>query len=40
MNPDVAKHSPWILIVDNELRNRDLLQIMLAAEFLKDSRGP
>jgi PAS domain S-box-containing protein len=31
-NPDVAKHSPWILIVDNELRNRDLLQIMLAAE--------
>jgi PAS domain S-box-containing protein len=32
MNPDVAKHSPWILIVDNEQRNRDLLQIMLAAE--------
>lgn len=32
LNPDVARHSPWILIVDNELRNRDLLQIMLAAE--------
>jgi PAS domain S-box-containing protein len=32
MNPDVAKHSPWILIVDNEQRNRDLLQTMLAAE--------
>jgi PAS domain S-box-containing protein len=32
MNPDVAKHSPSILIVDNEQRNRDLLQIMLAAE--------
>jgi len=32
MNPDVARHSPWILIVDNEQRNRDLLQIMLAAE--------
>ncbi|HEY4974049.1 MAG TPA: response regulator [Steroidobacteraceae bacterium] len=32
MNPDVAKHAPWILIVDNEQRNRDLLQIMLAAE--------
>ncbi|MGC2462688.1 MAG: response regulator [Steroidobacteraceae bacterium] len=32
MNPDVAEHSPWILIVNNELHNRDLLQIMLAAE--------
>jgi PAS domain S-box-containing protein len=32
MNPDVAEHSPWILIVDNELRNRELPQIMLAAE--------
>ncbi|HEX2788887.1 MAG TPA: response regulator [Steroidobacteraceae bacterium] len=32
MNPDVAKHSPSILIVDNEQRSRDLLQIMLAAE--------
>jgi PAS domain S-box-containing protein len=31
-NPDVAKHAPWILIVDNELRNLELLQIMLAAE--------
>jgi PAS domain S-box-containing protein len=31
-NPDVAKHAPWILIVDNEPRNRDLLQTMLAAE--------
>jgi len=32
MNPDVASHSPSILIVDNEQRNRDLMQIMLAAE--------
>ena len=32
MNPDVANHSPSILIVDNEQRNRDLMQIMLAAE--------
>ncbi len=32
MNPDVARHAPLILIVDNEQRNRDLLQIMLAAE--------
>jgi DNA-binding response OmpR family regulator len=32
VNPDVAKHAPSILIVDNEQRNRDLLQIMLAAE--------
>jgi PAS domain S-box-containing protein len=32
VNPDVAEHSPWILIVDNELRNRELMQIMLAAE--------
>jgi two-component system, cell cycle sensor histidine kinase and response regulator CckA len=32
MNPDVAKHSPWILIVDNEQRNRDLLETMLVAE--------
>jgi DNA-binding response OmpR family regulator len=32
MNPDVARHSPSILIVDNEQRNRDLMQIMLAAE--------
>jgi DNA-binding response OmpR family regulator len=32
MNPDVARHSPSILIVDNEQRNRDLLRIMLAAE--------
>ena len=32
MNPDVAKHAPLILIVDNEQRNRDLLQTMLAAE--------
>ena len=32
MNPDVASHSPSILIVDNEQRNRDLLRIMLAAE--------
>jgi DNA-binding response OmpR family regulator len=32
MNPDVARHSPCILIVDNELRNRDLMQVMLAAE--------
>ena len=29
---DVANHAPWILIVDNELSNRDLLRIMLAAE--------
>jgi DNA-binding response OmpR family regulator len=40
MNPDVAKHSPSILIVDNEQRNRDLLQIMLAAEgFQIESAG-
>jgi len=32
VNPDVARHAPLILIVDNEQRNRDLLQIMLAAE--------
>jgi len=32
MNPDVARHSPSILIVDNEQRNRDLMTIMLAAE--------
>jgi PAS domain S-box-containing protein len=32
VNPDVAEHSPSILIVDNELRNRELLQVMLAAE--------
>jgi PAS domain S-box-containing protein len=32
MNPDVAEHSPSILIVDNELRNRELLRIMLAGE--------
>ncbi|MFI4865658.1 MAG: response regulator [Steroidobacterales bacterium] len=32
MNPEVARHAPLILIVDNEQRNRDLLQIMLAAE--------
>jgi PAS domain S-box-containing protein len=32
VNPDVAKHAPSILIVDNEQRNRDLLQIMLATE--------
>ncbi len=32
MNPEVARHSPLILIVDNEQRNRNLLQIMLAAQ--------
>ena len=32
MNPDVAEHSPLILIVDNELRNRELMHMMLAAE--------
>jgi PAS domain S-box-containing protein len=32
VNPNVARHAPLILIVDNEQRNRDLLQIMLAAE--------
>jgi DNA-binding response OmpR family regulator len=40
MNPDVARHSPSILIVDNEQRNRDLMQIMLAAEgFQIESAG-
>jgi CheY-like chemotaxis protein len=32
VNPEVARHSPLILIVDNEQRNRDSLQIMLAAQ--------
>jgi CheY-like chemotaxis protein len=32
VNPEVARHSPLILIVDNAQRNRDLLQTMLAAQ--------
>jgi PAS domain S-box-containing protein len=40
MNPDVARHAPSILIVDNEQRNRDLLQIMLAAEGYQIHSAP
>jgi CheY-like chemotaxis protein len=35
VNPEVARHSPLILIVDNEQRNRNLLQIMLAAQGIE-----